>query len=620
MKRLHIMNRLILAALLSIMMSVLAACDGNHFFNADTGYYSNFMAEGEGREYEISGSAQVVDRLGLLYISAIEDADVNLTGELKSITGEIQIVYINQDNEETIVYDSSNGSQKGKLNLNTNINLKKGEGRLEFRGKDTAFKFDLLFADIDEDKFEYFSAEKKSKSDENEKDSESGDISGSNAEEDFKLLQEVSVIYTDKDDNCSVLDTSLDHNTKIKVLIEAGVSNADDKDSLSFSGFHLFYKTEDGDVVEVLNYKSDEFAMGGYEWQDGCVREIDLPKGVNNLIYNSYKGTNYETKLNIRVLEANNTNKLRQQLSVSSSGVLPDKTNALSISLDIDNGGVEILSTDSNEIKAVYDSEYYDVEIVNKNGKWNINISGKVSMMGKTDNVRLYIPDAECSLEGNVLNGNFSYALPENSANTINLTAENAGIDFTSKNQYRNSSILLIATNNDFLKYEPPVFPSFFTKTNNGFEYTNGSGKNKIAISLTGYTHVNFREAPASDLSYEPDSSGKIEIPVAVRSLASGAEICLGAIPDISNAKAIHYDLHSESGGSLFAGISPESSKGEKHFWVGSVESSTGNIVWDSSGAVGYSEEYAGDYYIYIRSRYGDCSNITGFIVVEYNQ
>lgn len=68
--------------------------------------------------------------------------------------------------------------------------------------------------------------------------------------------------------------------------------------------------------------------------------------------------------------------------------------------------------------------------------------------------------------------------------------------------------------------------------------------------------------------------------------------------------QSIRYDVHSESGGSLFVGISPQSSKGTKHFW-------------ESGKSVGYSKEYTGDYYVYIQSKYGDCSNITGTIVIE---
>lgn len=307
------------------------------------------------------------------------------------------------------------------------------------------------------------------------------------------------------------------------------------------------------------------------------------------------------------------------QHSVSSSGILPDDTKELALSLNVENGGVELLPATSNEITASYDGDYYNVDISNKNGKWNVRISGKAAMMGKTDDVQLYIPNMKCFVNATISNGNFSYSLPENCVDEISITAQNSGIDFLSRNQYKNSSISLVATNKDFIKYEPPVYPNYFTKTSTGFEYVNGTGANKINISLTGYTSVNFAETPAANRTYEVDSSGKIEIPVSFSSIRSGSEICLGAIPDLRNAKSIHYDVMGESGGSLFVGISPDSGTGVKHSWIGSVESATRNIVWDSGDSIAYSKEYNGDYYIYIRSKYGDCFNITGSIVIEYN-
>ena len=119
---------------------------------------------------------------------------------------------------------------------------------------------------------------------------------------------------------------------------------------------------------------------------------------------------------------------------------------------------------------------------------------------------------------------------------------------------------------------------------------------------------------------YRMDSSGQVEIPVSLGFVGSGSEICLGAIPDLRNAKSIHYDVHGESGGSLFVGISPENGTDRKHAWIGSVESAARSIVWDSGKSIGFSKDYSGDYYVYIRSSYGACENITGSIVIEYQQ
>lgn len=188
-----------------------------------------------------------------------------------------------------------------------------------------------------------------------------------------------------------------------------------------------------------------------------------------------------------------------RQSSTSSSGILPEHTKEIALSFDIYNGGIKILHAASNEIKASYDSEYYHVTITDNNGTWAVAVTGKAAMMGKTDDVRIYIPDLHCTMDVNVLDGNFSYPLPDNCADIINLTAKNSGVDFTSKNQFKNSNISLTAANKDFIKYEPPVFPNYFTKTDTGFEYTNGTESNRINIRLTGYTSVVFAEANHND-------------------------------------------------------------------------------------------------------------------------
>lgn len=182
-----------------------------------------------------------------------------------------------------------------------------------------------------------------------------------------------------------------------------------------------------------------------------------------------------------------------QNIDTSSSGKLPDNIQNLDMSFDIYNGGLEILPSSSNEIKASYDGEYYDVHITKENGKWIVRISGKVSLMGKTDFVKLYVPNVKRVMNVKVRNGDFSYNLPDNCTDIININAANAGIQFTSKNKYDNSKISLIATDKNFLIYDLLVYPNYFTKTDTGFKYKKGTEATQIAISLTGYTDVEFK-------------------------------------------------------------------------------------------------------------------------------
>lgn len=307
------MRRTFIGICCLILCVLLVAC-GNRFPNFLGSNYRNFTANGDGDKYEMSGKSQVVDTLHLVYISALEDTCVDLSGELKSISGNVQIVYINSDNKETIISDSSTDSQNGNLKLSTTVNLEKGESFIEFRGKESTFQFDLLFANIDQSKVKYFSADAEEDEETNEEVFEDWEEESLKSEEENlyhededNLLEEVSVSYTDKDENCTILETSLDKDTKIKLLIGANVFNIEDKDNLSFGGFYLEYKTEDDSNIKILQYKTNEFAIGGYEWQDSFVQEIDLPKGANELIFNSYEGKNYEIKLNVKVYAVDNS-------------------------------------------------------------------------------------------------------------------------------------------------------------------------------------------------------------------------------------------------------------------------------------------------------------------------
>lgn len=196
------------------------------------------------------------------------------------------------------------------MKFDTSIRLDIGKSYLAFKGKDVNLKFDLLFANIDKEKIDYFSFSSEKNVESAEKfendniDSSNFDDKSTGSVNKENLLKEVSVTYTNKDDDCSILDTTLDENTKIKVLIKAAVSNIDDSDSLTFDGFELLYKTQDDNIIKVLNYETNEFALRDYEWQDSFVQEIDLPKGTNELIYTCKKGTNYNIELNIQILQA----------------------------------------------------------------------------------------------------------------------------------------------------------------------------------------------------------------------------------------------------------------------------------------------------------------------------
>lgn len=181
-------------------------------------------------------------------------------------------------------------------------------------------------------------------------------------------------------------------------------------------------------------------------------------------------------------------------LAKVSSDDLSGISENLNLSLDIENGGIVILPSTSNELQAVYDSEYYDVQLTDQNGEWIVTVSGKAERMGDADEVQLYLPDIKTKMNVNVSNGDFSYNLPEDCQNEVDITAANGGVYFASSNHYANSDISLVAQERTFIVYEEPVYPDYFTRTDTGFSYKNGTGLNKISISLIGYTSVEFQE------------------------------------------------------------------------------------------------------------------------------
>lgn len=188
-----------------------------------------------------------------------------------------------------------------------------------------------------------------------------------------------------------------------------------------------------------------------------------------------------------------NDNRSDNLVKVSSDDLSGISEN-LNLSLDIENGGIVILPSTSNELQAVYDSEYYDVQLTDQNGEWIVTVSGKAERMGDVDEVQLYLPDIKTKMNVNVSNGDFSYNLPEDCQNEVDITAANGGVYFASSNHYANSDISLVAQERPFIVYEEPVYPNYFTRTDTGFSYKNGTELNKISISLIGYTSVEFQE------------------------------------------------------------------------------------------------------------------------------
>lgn len=163
----------------------------------------------------------------------------------------------------------------------------------------------------------------------------------------------------------------------------------------------------------------------------------------------------------------------------------------ITITAEINVGGIDIIPVSQDKITADFDAQYYDVEMIEEDGEWKITVTGKKPRMG-SNYVKLYIPDTGCNITANVLSGSLLYDLPQNCKGSLYITAENSSVKFSSTNQYENCNISVVATNPYFMEYSHISYPDYFTKTEDKVWYENGTGTNEIDIVLTGFTNVDF--------------------------------------------------------------------------------------------------------------------------------
>ena len=151
------MKNIIMSISCIILFIGLTSCSG---LTLSTGsYYNDFTAKGEDAKYTLTGKAKVNGTSDILYITPSENTEVTLKGRLSSLSGDVQIVYVTPENEDVVILDTSRSHQK-KVKFNTIIGLEEGAGRIEFRGDNITFKYDLAFTDINMEQFDHLSADK----------------------------------------------------------------------------------------------------------------------------------------------------------------------------------------------------------------------------------------------------------------------------------------------------------------------------------------------------------------------------------------------------------------------------------------------------------------------------
>lgn len=137
---------------LLLICLVLTSC-GKANSIKDTNYFSNYEANSEENRILVSGRVHIADSINVIYINSKRDTQVNLTGTFNKVSGNFQIMYVTSDDEEVIV----DSKDKRTLQIDSDIKIPEGIGYIIFKGKNTNLNFELLFFDIKEDDFNYFS-------------------------------------------------------------------------------------------------------------------------------------------------------------------------------------------------------------------------------------------------------------------------------------------------------------------------------------------------------------------------------------------------------------------------------------------------------------------------------
>lgn len=295
------MKRAIVFVSSLLLCLCMTGCSSSEFMAGS--YYNNYEAGQMDGDYKISGSVHVEDSIMVLYFTALEKTSFHLYGELKDISGSdnLQLVYVNSDDVETVVLDED-VSGKRKLTVDTSLRIDEGKGHLEFRGEFLAFKMKLAASNIEWNKFDHLNVTSWTEA-------KTGDVqapesgSASDTGDSGDLLNDTLATYTSEEDEYTVLSTEMaeDSNVNVKLIID--VTNQDEESSMTFHGFHLYYRTADGQTIDVIDYEGESFAMGSFRWKDSFEQEVKLPKGTNELRLENKKGKNYKMTLSVKVMQ-----------------------------------------------------------------------------------------------------------------------------------------------------------------------------------------------------------------------------------------------------------------------------------------------------------------------------
>lgn len=175
---------------------------------------------------------------------------------------------------------------------------------------------------------------------------------------------------------------------------------------------------------------------------------------------------------------------------------------SFSLSLNISDAAVNMLTATENKISAEYNSDVYTVAINKQKNNWNISISCKTKTNTNAETIKLYIPDVNYSdvnlnvdsghlicdriRSGNIV-GNFNRAsvfltLPEGFTGSVNATATNGYFQLVSKDNFKNTTTTIIDNSDGGEIYKPKNFK----QNGNISTFTDGIGKNQIQVIQKG--------------------------------------------------------------------------------------------------------------------------------------
>lgn len=312
------MKRFMILMVGLIFCFCLTACDevdqssGNYFDDFEVGEVEN--------TYEASGNADIENRVTLVYAAPEEDTHIHVKGELKSISGRVQLVYVNPKGDETVIADSKTDN-KESMKINAGVSLAKGQGLIEFKGDHAKVRFKLQFTDSDGKKLDFIGTDmeqvkqamEKTQPGETDKTLAGTDKTLAGTDETMTdtqgeslsaqpLPQKATVICNDDDKDRTVLRVKVSGDTKVRLEGSMEVTARDIKKTTKFEGFNLLFKTESKDVVNAFKYEEDVFASGGYLEIESFHADLILPAGTNELILsNNEGGTNYKLKVYVKV-------------------------------------------------------------------------------------------------------------------------------------------------------------------------------------------------------------------------------------------------------------------------------------------------------------------------------